>query len=56
MKLTALGILLCLVCFYLMILGEGTTIYAVGGYLFIPSIIMAFAGLLTKWNKKDKDE
>ena len=56
MKLTVLGILLCLVAFFLMIEGKGTNIYAVGGYLFFFAIILAFAGLLIKWDKKDKDE
>lgn len=51
MKLTFAGILICLVCLQLMILGENSWLYALGGYTFYVGVIIAVIGLIRKWKK-----
>jgi len=50
MKLTNIGFLICFICMYLLVVYEGSSLYAVGGWVFIIGVIVAVIGLFEKWN------
>ncbi len=49
MKITATGIIICLISLYFLLVFGGTSLYTVGGLLFPCGAIVGVIGLFKKW-------
>lgn len=46
MKVVNSGFLVCLICIYFMMIGKGTWLYTVGGYLFWVGVAITIVGIV----------